>query len=328
MKKINKIKDWERDQIAILLSSGTSKRSIARKLGRSMSSIVDEVKRNSHKGEYQAIKAEELSQKRNRKSRKSNPLKNPKIYSYVCLKLREGWSPEQIAGRLKRDNKGKTVICHETIYRYIYSPEGKSKQLTEYLVRKHKRRRSWYGRRLYRRGIANRVSIRERPEEINNRSVFGHWETDVVEGKRHVGGIQSMLERKTRFYDCRLLVNIDSEYGHKAQADMLIKLPAKARQSVTLDNGKENYNHHKLTRDLGIKTYFCDPHCAWQKGANENHNGILRRYIPRKTDLNTISQFELNSIVEEINNRPRKCLQYETPYEAFHRELKCYQLSK
>lgn len=328
MKKINKIKAWERDQIAILLASGVSKRSIARKLDRSLSSILSEIKRNSIKGEYLSYRAEQLSQQRNRRSRKNNPLKNPKIYSYVYDKLRSGWSPEQIAGRLKRDNNGKTVICHETIYRYIYSTEGRGKNLCEYLARKHRKRRPWYGRCLYRRGISNRTSIRERPAEINNRSMFGHWETDVVEGKGHSGGIQSMLERKTRFYDCRLLVNIDSEYGHKAQREMLIKYPPEARQSLTLDNGKENYNHHKLTRDDGIKTYFCDPNCAWQKGSNENHNGILRRYIPKKTDLSTISQLELDAIVEEINNRPRKCLQYETASEAFTRELKCYQLTK
>ena len=328
MKKINKIKAWERDQIAVMLASGASKRSISRTLGRSLSSILDEIKRNSQAGEYQAIRAEELSQIRNQKSRRLNPLKNPTVYSYVVDKLRCGWSPEQIAGRLKRNNNGKTVICHETIYRYIYSVTGKQKGLSEYLTRKHRKRRPWYGRCLYRRGISNRISIRERPVEINDRSTFGHWETDVVEGKAHLGGIQSMLERKTRFYDCRLLSNIDSECGHQAQTDMLVKYPKPARQSLTLDNGKENYNHHKLNRDYDIKTYFCDPNCAWQKGSNENHNGILRRYIPKKTDLTTISQFELDAIVEEINNRPRKCLSYETPNEAFKRELKCYQLDK
>lgn len=328
MRKINKIKAWERDQIAILLASGASKRLIARKLGRSMSSIIDEVNRNSIDDKYQAIRAQELSQKRNNKSRKTNPLKNSKIFSYVCEKLREGWSPEQIAGRLKRNNDGQTIICHETIYHYIYSPEGKSKRLSEYLVRKHRKRRPWFGRCLYRRGIANRISIRERPKEINNRSIFGHWETDVVEGKAHSGGIQSMLERKTRLYLAKLLINIDSEYGFKAQAEMLVNLPVWARLSVTFDNGRENYNHHKLTRDYGIKTYFCDPNCAWQRGSNENHNGILRRYIPKKTDLTKITQFELDSIIEEINNRPRKCLQYETPIEAFQRELQCYLLKR
>jgi len=328
MKKINKIKAWERDQIAILLASGASKRWISRKLNRSLSSILDEIKRNSVNGEYQSIKAEELSQKRNNESRKTNPLKNPRIYSYVYDKLRCGWSPEQIAGRLKRDNGGQTVICHETIYHYVYSTEGKQKKLHEYLVRQHRRRRPRYGRCLYRRGIPYRVSIALRPEEINNRSVFGHWETDVVEGKAHSGGIQSILERRTRFYDGRLLVNVDSEYGEKAQREMLIKYPPPARQSLTLDNGRENFNHHKLIRDLGINTYFCDPHCPWQKGSNENHNGVLRRYIPKRTDLTTITQFELYSILEEINNRPRKCLGYETPAEAFKRELQCYQLTR
>ena len=328
MKKINKLKAWERDRIAIMFASGASFRLIASKLSRSVSSIHTEIKRNSINGEYQAIKAHELSQKRNTKSRKNNPLKNPKIYSYVYDKLRCGWSPEQIAGRLKRDNHNQTIICHETIYNYIYSKEGKQKELHEYLVRKHRRRRPWYGRKLYTRGIPYRVSITQRPEEINNRSVFGHWETDVVEGKAHSGGIQSMLERKTRFYDGRLLINVDSAYGEKAQKEMLIQYPKKARQSLTLDNGKENFNHHKLIRDLGINTYFCDPHCPWQKGSNENHNGILRRYIPKKTDLTKITQFELNSILEEINNRPRKCLGYETPAEAFKRELQYYQLTR
>ncbi len=328
MKKINKIDSHERDQIAVLLASGTSLRLIAKQLKRSVSSISEEVKRNSVDRVYKAIEAQELSQTRNKKSRRTNPLKHPVIYRYVYDKLRCGWSPEQIAGRLKRKNNGKTIICHETIYHYIYSEEGKEKQLHEYLVRQHRKRRPWYGRCLYRRGIAHRISIRERPEEINNRSVFGHWETDVVEGKAHSGGIQSMLERKTRLYRAKLLINIDSEYGVKAQAALLVDLPSWARQSVTLDNGKENYNHEKLTRDYGIKTYFCDPHCAWQKGANENHNGILRRYIPKKTDLTKVTQYELDAILEEINNRPRKCLGYETPIEAFKKELKYHQSSK
>lgn len=327
MRNIHKINSQERDRIAVLFASGVSLRFIARQLKRSVSSISEEVQRNSVQGEYKAIEAHELSQKRNSISRRTNPLKNSTIYRYVYDKLRCGWSPEQIAGRLKRNNHGETIICHETIYRYIYSPAGKEKQLHEYLVRQHRRRRPWYGRCLYRRGIANRISIRERPDEVNNRLVFGHWETDVVEGKAHSGGIQSMLERKTRLYRAKILVNIDSEYGWKAQAALLADLPMWARQSVTLDNGKENYNHEKLTRDYGIKTYFCDPHCAWQKGSNENHNGILRRYIPKKTDVTTVTQYELDAIVEEINNRPRKCLNYATPIEAFTKELKLAECS-
>lgn len=151
--------------------------------------------------------------------------------------------------------------------------------------------------------------------------MFGHWEADVVEGRGHKGGIQTLLERKTRYYQARLLVNIDSEYGIKAQKYVLSKFPQPAHQSVTFDNGRENYNHQQLQRDLNTKTYFCDPQAAWQKGAIENHNGILRRYIPKKSDLTKLPQWELDLITEEINNRPRKCLQYATPKEEFKKEL-------
>lgn len=328
MIKRPKITPEERDEIAVLLAAKTSMRSIAKVLGRSVSSVSEEVKRNSRNGQYTALFAQELSEQRNTASRRINPLKSPRIYSYVYEKLRCGWSPEQIAGRLKRDNGNKQVICHETIYRYIYSNEGRGKNLTEYLVRHHYRRRKWHTRHLYRRGIANKTSIRLRPKEVEKRKTFGHWETDVVEGRAHQRGIQTLLERKTRFFQARLLEKIDSEYGVKAQRDMLVQFPHQARQTVTMDNGKENYNHHKLTRWLGIQTYFCDPYCSWQKGANENHNGVLRRYIPKKADITELTQADLDAIIEEINQRPRKCLGYETPEEVFTRELKLSTMQK
>ncbi|MEK7571692.1 MAG: IS30 family transposase [Patescibacteria group bacterium] len=328
MEKRGKITPEERDKISVLLAEKNSLRSIAKELGRSVSSISEEVKRNSSSGVYTAITAQELSEQRNTLSRKTNPLKSKTIYAYVYEKLRSGWSPEQIAGRLKRDNKNRQVICHETIYRYIYSKEGREKNLTEYLVRHHYRRRTWHSRHLYRRGIANRTSIRLRPKEVDSRKTFGHWETDVVEGRAHQGGIQTLLERKTRFFQAKLLERIDSEYGVAAQRDMLVQFPYQARQTVTMDNGKENYNHHKLTRWLGIQTYFCDPYCSWQKGANENHNGVLRRYIPKKATLAGLTQEDLNAIIEEINQRPRKCLGYETPEEVFTRELKLSTMQK
>lgn len=323
----NKISAAERDQIAVLLASKVSLRKIARRLKRSVSSISCEVKRNSASGQYQSIAAHSLSLQRNTRSRRSNPLKSAKIYSYVIDKLRCGWSPEQISGRLKRD-KGYTVICHETIYRYIYSHEGRLKNLSEYLVRHHYKRRKWHSRYLYHRGISGRTSIRLRPKEVEKRKVFGHWEGDVVEGKAHQGGIQTMLERKTRYYQARLLNEIDSEYGVRAQKDMLICLPSKARKTLTLDNGKENYNHDKLQSSLGIKTFFCDPYCAWQKGANENHNGVLRRYIPKKSDIKGLLPEDLDAIIDEINERPRKCLKYQTSNEAFLNELKLIKLQE
>lgn len=328
MNKKPKLTALERDQIAVSLAAGLSLRQIARDLGRSISSISAEVKRNSVNGEYRSITAQAMSRKRNVSSRRLNPLKSPDIFSYVVAKLRSGWSPEQIAGRLKRDNGGHTVICHETIYRYIYSDQAKGKHLAEYLVRHHYKRRAWHGRYVYRRGIANRVSIDQRPEAVNSRKVFGHWEADTVEGKAHKKGIVTLLERKTRYYQAQLIANIDSEYGVQAQRDILVSFPPRARRSVTFDNGRENYNHEQLAKKLHLKTYFCDPNSAWQKGSNENHNGVLRRYIPKKTDLTTVSQEELDAIIDEINGRPRKCLKYQTPSEAMLEELQCHKLPK
>lgn len=308
----------ERQLIELWLKNGQKIREISRQLNRSPSSVSDEINRNGDTNSYYAISAQVRSKNRISKSRSKNPLKKDWILDYIVAKLRYGWSPEQIAGRLKREHR-QTIVCHETVYRYIYAhPE---KQLVQYLVRNHKRRKRKPTNWLPRRGISNRISIHDRPEEINLKTTFGHWELDTVEGRGHSGGIITGLERKTRYYDGLKVAVIDSETGIWSQKKLLTKHPTKAILSATMDNGRENYNHQELNQ-LGIKTYFCDPYSSWQKGSNENHNGILRRYIPKKTDFNTFTQMELTSIIQEINNRPRKCLNYETPYEAFHRELK------
>jgi IS30 family transposase len=322
MTKLHHINAAERDQIGVLLASGISQREIARKLHRSFSSINYEIHHNSRGGTYRPIQANYLSRERNRLSQKQHARKDPGIWYYVIDKLRCSWSPEQIAGRLKKHNHGKSVISYETIYRHIYQPENSKDNLNEYLPRAHRKRYPKHARKSYRRGIPHRVSISLRSKRINNRSQFGHWEADVVEGKRSGPGIQTLLERKTRYYQTGILKNVDSEYGIKVQKRMLSKFPQKARRSVTFDNGRENYNHEQLKRDLGVKTFFCDPYAAWQKGANENHNGILRRYLPKKTDLSNLHNWELEVITEEINNKPRKCLNYQTPKETFKQELK------
>ena len=314
----------ERDQIGTLLAAGVCQNDVARKLGRSKSSISYEVNHNSRNGQYQPILANLVSRERNLASRKTNALKDPGIYPYVIDKLRSGWGPEQIAGRLRKRNHGSTIISHEAIYQYIYSPEGRKENLREYLARAHKKRYPKHYRKSYRRGIPNRVNISLRSRKANSRKEFGHWEADVVESRGHSGGIQTLLERKTRYYQARLIPNIDSEYGIRAQKRLLSKFPKAVLKSVTFDNGRENYNHEQLQRDFGTKTFFCDPYSAWQKGANENHNGILRRYIPKKTDLSKIFQWELDLIIEEINNKPRKCLKYATPKEVFRQELKTH----
>src|SRR3972149_3456769 len=317
----------ERDQIGVLLASGLTLSEIARKLGRSKSSVWYEIHCNSRSGEYTPILADSLSRERNTASRKTNAAVDPGIWSFVIEKLRYGWSPEQISGRLKRKHHGQSVISYETIYRYVYSPKGRKENLREYLPRAHRKRYSQYSRKAYGRGIPHKVNIAFRSEEIKTRKAFGHWEADVVEGKNHSGGIQAVQERKTRYYQGRLIPHIDSEHGIRAQKKLLEKYPKPARKSVTFDNGRENYNHEQLQRDLNMDTYFCDPYCSNQKASIENQNGILRRYIPKKSDLTTIKQWELDLIIEEINNKPRKCLGYLTPKEAFYQELKSVLIS-
>jgi IS30 family transposase len=308
----------ERQLIALYLLQKVSLRQIAKQLKRSPSSISDEVRKNSDKKGYHAVSAQVKSEKRNLICRRQNPLKNEWILNYCLDKLRAGHTPEQIAGRLKMENNGHPIICHETIYKYIYAKENKAKKLIHYLVRAHGRRRRKKYNWLPHRGIPNMVLIDKRPQEINNRSQFGHWEGDVVEGKRGTGGVVVVLERKSRLYLARKIDSINSQNGLKAQKELLLIKGKKEVLSVTLDQGKENYEYQKL----GIPIYFCHPHSPEEKGSIENHNGILRRYIPKKTDFTTFSQIELDAIIEEINNRPRKCLGYKTPLEVYNYELK------
>lgn len=296
---------------------------IGRILDRSFVTISRELHRNSFQGRhYVAINAHNKAI-----SRKAKANSHPKVArtrwleKYIRFKLQSGWSPEQISGRLELEC-GKPVICHETIYNYIYQESNRQDGLVEYLARHHKKRRKWSGRRVHRGQIIRRVSIHLRPEEINNRSEFGHWEDDTVEGKAHKESLHTTLERLSRFYLARKITRIASEENITAQKHIFTKLPAFSRLSVTHDNGRENHLHYQLTDELGMQTYFADPYSSWQRGSNENANGILRRYFPKGTDFSKVSQGEIDEVVNEINSKPRKCLGYNTAQEVFDLNLK------
>ena len=184
----------------------------------------------------------------------------------------------------------------------------------EYLPHKQKHRRKKYGRKSQRARIPDRVSIHERSEEINSRLEIGHWEGDTIEGKGHIDGIHTEVERVSRYFMAKKVKSITSEETITAQKEMFKELPATLRKSTTLDNGRENHMHKQLEK-LGMDTYFADPYSSWQRGTNENTNGLLRRYLPKKTSFENLSPEELNEIVQEINSRPRKVLQYKTPLE-------------
>jgi IS30 family transposase len=320
-----KLKASERDLIAIWKGAGVSLREIARRLGRSHSTIVEEVGNNSFKDSlgqkyYVAIHAQAKADRRKVEARKRQPLKSSRTYSYVLEHLRMGWSPEQIAGRLKKENGGRSVICCETIYQFIYASSNKDKRLWEYLPWKRPKRKKKHGRKVYRSHIPDRVSIRQRPYLVDQRRQFGHWEGDTIEGKGHKDGIHTQVERLSRKMLAKIVEQISSEVVSSAQEEMFSPLPNKARRSTTLDNGRENHLHTRL-KSLGMQAYFADPYSAWQRGTNEYHNGLLRRYLPKGTSFADLTQEELDDIVWEINNRPRKVLNFNTPEEVFNSYL-------
>lgn len=325
-----KLQPEERDEIARLHSQGRGVREIARQLERSASSISAELKvgiwhdHNRHTSVYVAIHAQGLRNKRAKLSRKPPTLDDPGLQAYVRTKLQTGWSPEQVMGRLPVDYPDDETMraCHETIYRFIYARDQAQEKLWEYLPRKQKKRRKQYGRSVHRSRIPDRVSIHDRPEAINDRSQFGHWEGDSVEGKRSVGdGIHTEVERLSRKLLARKVGRIASEDTAQAQLCMFRHIPAAARRSTTLDNGRENHQHGQLKRRLGMQAYFADPYSSWQRGSNENANGLVRRYLPKQTDFTSLSQVELDDIVEEINNRPRKVLAYKTANEVYSEQI-------
>lgn len=323
MNKYTKLTSTERDQLTIWKAAGLSNRECARRLGRDPSTIGRELKRNDWRcnGEhyYVAIHAQAQADKREVKAAHSkHPLKNADVFAYVTDHLRGGWSPDQIAGRLKLEHPDDPYwsICAETIYQWIYQKDQRANHWWEYLRRKQQKRRKQKGRKVHRSHIPDRVSIRLRPETVNKREEFGHWEGDTVVSLGRRDGIHTEVERISKRILASHVSSLQSEETAKVQGQLFGKLPKGARRSTTLDNGKENHSHFRL-HNLGMNTYFADPYSAWQRGTNENGNWHLRYYFPKGTDFKTVLNDELQDVVEEINNRPRKILNYRTAQEVY-----------
>ncbi len=315
-----KLSEEERDRIAFLYARGKSLRTIARELERSVSTVSDELKRNRYKDGYVAIHAQRLADDRKRAGPAAkHVLKSAWLENYVLTKLRLGWSPEQICGRLKRDHRTDRTrhLHHEAIYRYIYDLDRRSEALWEYLPRKQKKRRKQHGRTVHRSHIPDRISIHQRPQAVNDRTEFGHWEDDTVEGRGHRDGIHTSVERLSRFLAAGKIPAITSQTTIDVQRMIFAPFPTIARRSVTSDNGKETHLHATLRTELGMDTYHADPYSSWQRGTNENTNGLLRRYIPKGTSMDTLTDQDLVDIIDELNDRPRRCLDYATPFEVF-----------
>jgi IS30 family transposase len=294
-------------------------------MGRSPSSLSRELKRNgkrvgrSRKPFYEGFKAQKKSSHRFKTSHQRACLKIPQIHEYVTSKLLARWSPELIAGRLALDHP-ELKISHETIYQWIYNH---GRDYIRYLARRRRiRRPRTYS--LKTRGsnpIPARVMIDSRPEMINSRQEPGHWEVDLVESYLKRGGIQVISERKTRF---SLLTKMQTLKGVEARTNLIQRmkrLPSAIVKTLTYDNGPENMYHVFVNRHLGTRSYFCHPYHGWEKGTVENTIGIVRRFYPKGTDFRGVSEKEIKKLEAWLNNRPRKCLAFKTPSEAF--KLEC-----
>lgn len=338
----------ERIEIEKLMDRpGWTVRGIAKELGRSPSTISREIARNRWRAssqnasytpyrdpalrtgeatpvQYRAGRAHEKAQARAVRSHQPHRLVTDEALTYVVHNLRRGWTPEMIAGRVRLDYPDEPAmwVCHETIYRFIYDPKNCHYDLIQYLPRAHRKRRKHGGRRVHSGRIPLRTSIRDRPEDVNDRSVFGHFEADSIEGRKSVGdGIHTEVERKTRMLFATKVTALTSAEGIAAQLRIFTALPAGARRSTTMDNGTEMHRHYDLVTTLGMDTYFADPYCSWQRGTNEHFNGRIRRYLPKTADFTTVSEEDLQDMVWEINTQPRKCLGWKTSHEAFQAEL-------
>ena len=326
MGKHSKLTLPERRLISVWLEEGLKVREISRRLKRNHTTVSREVRRNRFKGRYYvAITAQAKADTRKKKAWESKqPLKNSDLYSYVIDKLRTGWSPETITGRLREiDHPGDPHwhICHETVYAFVYGDMAKKlfpdTPLFEYLRRKQKRRRKQGGRKAQRIRIPDRVSIHDRPQEITLRQIFGHWEGDTVVGKGRGHGLHTAYERLASFIRLEYMPDLTAESSYLAQKQIYQPLPKQARRSTTLDNGHEHVLHKKLQEEVGIPAYFADPYSSWQRGGNENANLWVRYYFPKGTDFTKITPEELRDVEYDLNSRPRKRLGYLTPLEVF-----------
>ena len=312
----------EREEISRALVAGESIRSTAARLGRAPSTISREITRNGGIEAYRASQAEDAAWDRSRRPKRCKLRKHRTLARLVAEKLRMLWSPEQIAGWLKHTYPcdESLHVSHETIYRslFIQARGALRKELLEHLRRTRAMRRSRH-HTLKTQGlgqIVDAVSISERPASVEDRAVPGHWEGDLVFGS-HNSQIATLVERQTRYVMLVKLDGKDSQTVVNALIKHSHKLPQELYKSLTWDRGTEMHAHKKFTLATDIQVYFCDPQSPWQRGSNENTNGLLRQYMPKGMDLSSFSQLQLNAIARQLNERPRKTLGFHTPAEMF-----------
>jgi IS30 family transposase len=317
----------EREEIAVGVAAGDSLRVIAARLGRSPSTVSREIRRNSRSpGRYRAVIAQTQAEWRARRPKTAKLAGNAELRGWVQARLQRRWSPEQISATLRRQFAGRPEmqVSHEAIYQAIYvQGRGALRRELAACLRTgralRKPRRQAGGRRGR---IRDMVMISDRPAEVADRAVPGHWEGDLILGRNGRSAIGTLVERSTRFV---LLLHLPASHDAAAVAAAMTAaaatLPAQLRRSLTWDQGKEMAGHAQITVATGLDIYFCDPHSPWQRGSNENTNGLLRQYFPKGSDLSVHRREQLEAVAAELNARPRKTLGWRTPAQALDEVL-------
>lgn len=312
----------EREEISRGLVAGYSVRAIAAELGRAPSTVSREIQRNGGRRRYRANKADEAAWQRALRPKACKLVGNRRLARIVATKLKARWAPAQIAGWLKKvhPNDEMFQVSHETIYRslFIQTRGALKKELLQYLRRYRAMRRSrHHTQKTSNHGqISNMLTLSERPAAVKDRAVPGHWEGDLIFGSNN-SQIATLVERHTRYVMMAKVNGKDTETVINALIKHAQKLPTELYKSLTWDRGKEVADHERFTLATDIKVYFCDPQSPWQRGSNENTNGLLRQYFPKGTDLSLHSQAKLNSVARQLNERPRKTLDFDTPATRF-----------
>ncbi len=310
---MQRITFYEREQIELYLRMGKSCRWIGRRLNRNHTVISREIE--SHSGDYSpyaATLAETISKRkrRNTNKRKLEKENNKHLKEYVLSRLREDWSPEEIAGRLKNKSTSKfpDTVSHESIYQYIYNGTGRYEYLWPHLrMQRVERQIRWSRKKRAKITIKDRVSISQRPIVVSRRKRYGDWETDTVIGKGK-SALSVQYERKGMIVRLHKVPDKSAKETEMAISDSIESLPKFFWKTITRDNGTENADHADTLKDYRIPSYFCDPFSSWQKGGVENLNKLIRQYLPKKTNLDKITEDEIYIIQEKLNNRPRKSL--------------------
>ena len=314
----------ERDRMAIFRAQGLSLGDVAQRLHRNKSTISRELQRNRAPiyDAYGAASAERRARVRKQTAGKRPRLKNAHIRHYVKQHIRMGWSPEQIAGRLRKRSPKRT-ICVESIYRFIYDPViRRQENFVPYLVRAHKRRQLRGHRHTHRDlHIPERISINQRPAIIGSRRQFGHWESDTVIARSSRAALSVSVERTSRLTKIAKLPRRTARNLRIALTRMLSQYPSHARRTITYDNGQENVEHTIVNRILKTRSFFCEPFHSWEKATVENTIGIIRRTYPKKTNFDRVSHSDIKRLERRLNNKPRKILNYFTPKEVFRHSV-------